>query len=381
MNTSIVTHIRRWYARSLINRVGLSMQLLLLFFFSVIGSVAFVSLFEEVDSRVKERLEHGSLLHARLLEDAFDHVFFELAAVSTEPSLREALSDHNKPKLSLSLQAIKRISVDLSSFWVVDKNGMILSETTPSGDWLNLMNGHHSGAPKIKYFKENENPYIGFAYPVTDPNTAEIHGAIIGKVSLPGVIHRVVEKNEQVMPDLLVEIRDARGDVLYASAASSDQEKVSVQRRLQGNLAAYGIDLSLIVSKPLRSIYFLVLPRVLMLCAVAGVLLLMGFFLIRKLAIQTMEPIALMAHRAHEIAHAGPGGLVTLSVHGEDEIGEMGKAFNAMVHSLKMAYQQLELRVSQRTEALVKAESRLSEVLANTDDLIFSAAGDWHCFY
>ncbi len=381
MNRSVMTRIQHWYARSLINRVGLSMQLLLLVFFSVIGGVAFISLFEEAHSRIQARLEQSSLLHARLLEETINRTFAELATTSSLPFFDEALQAKDEQRLGHYLQALQQTSSDLSSLFVLDKAGGWVYGSDAPREWVEALNGYQSGSPSIKYLLNADEPYIGFAFPVLDKKTANLHGALVGKIKISNLLSRVIEKNKGIMADLLIEVRDVSGRVLYPRINPAATEMLNTSRRLEGSLAAHGVELSVLVSTPVRSVYVPLFPRLLMLCAVAIVLLIIGFFLVRQLAIQKIEPIARMAHRAHEIANAGPGGLVTLSIQGEDEIGEMGKAFNAMVHSLKASYQQLELRVSQRTDALVKAESRLSEVLANTDDLIFSAAGDWHCFY
>jgi GAF domain-containing protein/HAMP domain-containing protein len=116
----------------------------------------------------------------------------------------------------------------------------------------------------------------------------------------------------------------------------------------------------------------------------------LGFFLIRQTIIPPILELATAAQRmtAGELGVRSP-------VHWQDEIGSLAITFNAMAEQLQMSIEQLEHRVTDRTEDLQKRTAQLEAVsevareaaairdidqlLAHTTRLVSDRFGFYHC--
>ena len=380
--TSLLGRFRAWYEGSLINRVALKAQLLMSGILLCIALIIWPLVFSLVQEAVSERLGATATLSAQRLQSEIDRILQDAEGLSRRSLVANALADSISGNAYLRpfLVEFRQAFPDMEAVSLVDGLGQVVASSDPQPKLhsATLRRAMERDRAVFELEVEAGKAVLHMAYPVAYLATGRTEGVIVSDVNLSALAKRYVDMPSvgDKLPRAL-NLSDAGGRSIYRSGGFLDGEVLPVERAVAGRLADSGQPLLLTVSAAKSAAYEPMVRITLAIVLIALFAMAVVMVMTRKISHTIIAPLGEMSHRAMEIAGAGPSELRELPVSRTDEIGWMGTAFNEMVFSLRNVYASQENEVRRRTDELAEARERLAGVLANMDDVVYSASPDF----
>ncbi len=376
------SRFRAWYEGSLINRVALKAQLLMSGILLCIALIIWPLVFSLVQDAVSERLGATATLSAQRLESDIDRILQDTEGLSHRSLVANALADSISGNAYLRpfLVEFRQAFPDMEAVSLVDGLGQVVASSDPQSRFHSATLNRAMEQEKAVFELEIAagKAVLHMAYPVAYLATGRTEGVIVSDVNLSALAKRHIDGASlgDKLPRAL-SLSDGEGRSIFRSGGFLDGEVLPVERPLVGRLADNGLPLMLTVSAAKSVAYEPMFRITLAMVLIALFAMLVVMIMTRKISQTIIAPLGEMSHRAMEIAGAGPSELRELQVRRTDEIGRMGTAFNEMVYSLRNVYASQEDEVRRRTDELAEARERLAIVLANMDDVVYSASPDF----
>lgn len=371
-----------WYEGSLVNRVALKAQLLLVGMLLLIAVASYVTVREMVVHSLQERLSAFAALNSQRLESALDRVISGTEGLSQRSLVVNGLVDSagSQSYLRPFLREYAQSFPELAELSMFDALGNIVASSSDHpqaprallGKVLRSERGDHA----LEVDAGRTRLYL--AFPIAYPGTRMTEGALALEMDLRLLAERSL-RVDQFGEDLpmAISLRRSGGREVYRGGRALAGRLIEFTVPLAGKSAELGIGLEMTVSVLERDAFLPMVKVSLAMLPVGLLMLWLTYVLSRRMSETIVGPLADMSHRAMEIAGAGPLGLRPLEVTRSDEVGWMGTAFNEMVYSLRLAYDTQEEQVQARTEELAEARERLAGVLAGMDDVVYAASPDF----
>lgn len=368
-----------WIARSFANRIAASLLALSASSVALLGVLSYHFSRSLIEQQITTTVQHASELNGSKLETLLAQYATEHATLARNSLTANALVDTQGRTAYLVpflrehwLSSHLGFAVALCDF----AGQQIASSDQQRGDICRrfphaarVMKSMQSAAA----LRDREAVQVMLASPVIYAATGAVEGMLVSE----GPLAELVRQSQFVYPaHYLAEIGDANGQTLVSvdKALGSDAELVQT-RQIKSNspLDTLGLTLHLSANRqtllaPLRWLTITYITLALLL-ALAVVLV------SRKLAQHVVRPLAAVAAAATR-ASTDLQWQSDIAVSGRDEVAQLAATFNQMLASLRSSYAELEQRVEARTRNLAETQQRLTNVLHDVDDLIWSMSAD-----
>lgn len=363
-----------WWARSVANRATLMAAALTMLVALAIGTIAFVTVYRQIAGNANAGLANRAELMQQQLASDLNVIVRNLAdlsansfiasglvdSVGRDTYLQPFLRDHRIPvdtAIDLVLSDFRgepvaaNRSVDLAPFRNLSRRSEVLA----------------SGRAQAQLVGRE----LFLLEPVFFPPTGRSEGLLIGRLSLDALF---LKQAATLGGDEWAEFYVA--DALFAAQdpLAPPDETFAARRTLAYLVPPLDSAAIAIEVKRDSAQTYAHLGQALALYLVLVLLtLLVVTWAARLLARRLTAPLAALSHTADAIASGGLAGSAGAPVYGQDEVGRLGVAFNAMLERLRVLQGNLEQRVVERTHELEIASQRLSLVLEATEEGVW----DW----
>mgnify|MGYP001150917035 CR=1 FL=1 len=367
-----IERLRVWYLGSMANRVMLLAMSLVLAVYSISSMIAFFAMEEELTETAAIHLTHKAESLRDRLQDRLVAAIANAENLARQSLVSNALIDSlgRGAYLRPYLREQRDQHAEIAEISLFDWEGRTLasSQDDPRLRQALVAEVMKNESP-VKWLENHDDQTrLLVAAPVRLPQTGTVEGVLVSEIRLQQMAGQLVGAGHDdtwltLMHGDRVVFRDQR------FVATEPVLTESVPLDATPGLAALGLRITaaLPISEaeaPLRSLQliFLVLALTVAVATYLGA---------RALSRKVVGPLARLSTHAQGVASEGVAGLREIEVRGSDEVAWMGMAFNSMVRSLREVYEQLELRVHERTQALETRELYLRAILDNFPFMIW----------
>lgn len=339
----------------------------------VIGATAYLTLHTLIEREVSAKLNSEAQLVSQRLQGQLDREIRAVSELSNNSLTASGLKNAQERQQYLRpfLTEYQRAHPEIVEIGLYDWTGEALASS--GGKFF-----FRQGLVAEVTFKQQQQIWLLstasgarllIAAPVRATQSSTVEGALICEINLKSLASQTFASKNT---DIALNLADASGKPLYQThqpLTDADQFKVTIALDTVGSLKNLGISVTSSISKqkalsPLRKLQWVFL-------ALALLSFLLTYVAARALAKRITQPLTQLSAHAQRITSEGLNGLREVGNYGEDELGRMAMAFNAMVRSLQQVYAELEQRVSSRTRELEHRELYLRAILDNFPFIIW----------
>ncbi|MBF0426103.1 MAG: response regulator [Magnetococcales bacterium] len=361
----VITRVRAWPGRGFANRIATTAVVVTALLLIVVGIATYLGGRGMLRESVEQRLRIQTDLVAQQLDFHLNGISHSLVSLAGNVLVANALTDAKGREAYLQpFLRDFRLPLDLPfRLTLCDFQGVAIAANQPE------VKGGYDHLPWLPRVIDQGLPHAGLyhgidliprlliAQPVLYPNTKRPEGVLVLELGLEGIYRHAAN----VLPEGSHHWLQHEEHIHFLrDGVRIDRFLVVVERalRLEGVIGelrlafAMGESAAAVLSP---------LNRLMVGYVWVGILLLVVASLLAiKIADILTRPVKLLSQTSREIAKGGDLSL-RVAATGHDEIADLARSFNRMIHHLQLSRDQLERRVQERTRELEQKSEELCQ--------------------
>lgn len=371
--------LRKWLSASLAHRVTAFSLALTLATTALVGVAAYVATHKLLASAIDRELDYQAALAAHNVEGVVNLLYRDVARLSANGVLVNALArDAGRGgDLQALLEGYASPAGVAAVLSVHDTAGRPLAGSSSTGlhsyegaSWLRRVVS--LGFAYGEMASESGKRYLVIARPVGYAG-GSASGIVILRAPVADIFSKAVST---IFDDYNKRLVSDRGEVLAEVRWRPLAHAVQATQPIALDIAAFPGQLRLEIAGEREDVQAPLTWLAACYAAAAGILLIVVLRLARRYGERLIAGLAELSRGASAVA-AGPAPLSALKIRGEDEVGRLASAFNAVAATVNELQQELENRVAKRTVTLQDMNTALvKEILSHkkTGDQLHVAA-------
>ncbi|MBC7906279.1 MAG: PAS domain-containing protein [Rhodospirillaceae bacterium] len=346
----------------LATRVAIAASGLALFFVLLMGGGAWLVTAQLIRAQVNDLMVIEASGRAEKITELVDAVAANYHALAANPVLANGLVDGSGRTIYLQplLAAMAEVNGLRTIVTVTDFVGRPLVGSVPVGgheadSWV--AGAVASGRSRVKVSDSPDGPILNVAEPIIYPNTGTAEGALVWRVAVMDLAHRVATQSGALAGELRVEAEGRAVAVPLGRGLGGGQNPVVAEVHVPLNPRFSIIRMSIRMAADQQALDTSLKNLTTTFLAIGAV----STFLVVVFAALLGQRLTLALSRLAEAAtifEPGSSDRRAFIMEGDDEIARLGAAFAGMVERLDAAYQDLE----RRSQTLLSNAERVAQV-------------------
>jgi len=356
---------RDWLDISIANRLTFAAVAMTMSVVGVVGLVAFIFGYLQIERSVQNELSAELELFERRLETSFGVLHQDLTSLSGNTLVSSGLLDSQGRETYLNpfLRDYRSPLGTPVTLSLHDFQGGAIAGNNPGGlpsfrdaPWVERVIAE--ARPHAEIFPGADGNYLLLAYPVSYPSTGRAEGMLIAELNLSKLFRGDSEQGNSRVAKHLIDGSGRHIGEKHSHEVGSGDFVLRKPLKLVQPLAAFGLHVEVSAGRDemLAPLYWMIVIYL----VVGSLTLFFVLWATRRGVARLIQPLVVLSETAEGIA-ASNLATMQVPVQGKDEIGKLAQSFNGMIRGLRDSYQMLEQRVAERTSELRELNDTLEK--------------------